>query len=302
MKTTLLFPGQGSQFLGMAKELYESFELAKNRIEQAKQILDFDISEIMFGNDFEKLVQTEITQPAIFLHSIILLELLKESVSYEMVAGHSLGEFTALVACQSISFEDGLTLVRDRARAMQEACVEHPGTMVAVLGLNEPVVEEICATISGTVLVANYNCPGQLVISGEKEAVMKAIDKLNDAGAKRVVQLPVKGGFHSPLMQTASEKLTRTIKKINFHAPTCPIYQNVCAIPVAEIEEIKSNLIKQLTAPVLWSQTIRNMVADGTTRFIEVGPKNILTNLNRRIFKSKSIISTHAESLIFSLS
>lgn len=299
MKATLLFPGQGSQFLGMAKELYERFELAKNKIEQANQILGFDISEIMFGNNFEKLLQTEITQPAIFLHSIILFELIRDRVSYDMVAGHSLGEFSALVACQCISFEEGLMLVRDRARAMQEACVENPGTMVAVLGLDEIIVDRICKGISDTVLIANYNSPGQLVISGEKRAVMQASDKLKDSGAKRVLPLAVKGGFHSPLMNTASKKLTRTIEKINFRTPVCPIYQNVYAIPVLDINQIKSNLIKQLTAPVLWIQTIRNMVTDGTTQFIEVGPKNVLMNLNRRILKSKSTTTVHAESLIF---
>lgn len=267
-----VFPGQASQFEGMGKDLYESSEQAKNLFEQANELLGFRISDVMFSGTMEDLKQTKITQPAVFLHSIIKAKLAGADFQPDAVAGHSLGEFSALVAAQAMSFEDGLMLVYQRALAMQEACEMQPGTMAAILGLEDKVIENICMEITdGIVIPANYNCPGQLVISGSVKGIEKAVEKLTAAGAKRAIVLEVGGAFHSPLMQPAQDKLQAAIENTPIKAPICPIYQNVNALPERNPDQIKQNLIAQLTAPVRWTQTIENMLKDGITEFIEVG-------------------------------
>ena len=277
-----IFPGQGAQFTGMGKELYENSALAKNLFEKANEILGFRITDIMFEGTAEELKETKVTQPAIFLHSVILAKTL-EDFKPEMVAGHSLGEFSALVANGVLSFEDGLRLVSQRALAMQKACEIKPSTMAAVLGLADNIVEEVCASIDGIVVAANYNCPGQLVISGEFKAVELACEKMKEAGAKRALMLPVGGGFHSPMMEPAREELAAAIEATIFSTPICPVYQNVTATAVSDADEIKKNLIIQLTAPVKWTQSVKQMISDGATLFTEVGPGKVLTGLIGKI-------------------
>ena len=278
-----VFPGQGAQFTGMGKELYEQSPLAKSLFEQANDILDFDITKIMFEGSAEDLKQTEVTQPAVFLHATILAQVLGDTFQPDMVAGHSLGEFSALVANKTLSFEDGLKLVFQRAQAMQKACAIEPSTMAAVLGLEDSVVEQICQETPGTVVAANYNCPGQLVISGSINAVEAACAKLTEAGASRALILPVGGAFHSPLMAPAQEELGRAIEATNFAQPICPVYQNVTAAAVEDPAAIKSNLLAQLTAPVRWTQSVQQMIQDGATHFVEVGPGNVLQGLVKKI-------------------
>jgi [acyl-carrier-protein] S-malonyltransferase len=281
-----VFPGQGSQFVGMGKELYETSALAKEMFEKANEILGFRITDIMFSGTDEELKQTKVTQPAIFLHSVILAATLGESILPEMVAGHSLGEFTALVVNKTLSFEDALVLVSKRALAMQKACEMNPSTMAAVLNLDDKIIEDICAEITKNgdiVVAANYNCPGQLVISGSINGVNIACEKLKAAGAKRALVLPVGGAFHSPLMQPAALELEAAIHATNFSMPICPIYQNVSASAVSNPEEIKKNLIAQLTAPVRWTQTVQQMIADGATSFTEVGPGKVLQGLVKKV-------------------
>ncbi|NQV76725.1 MAG: ACP S-malonyltransferase [Lutibacter sp.] len=278
-----IFPGQGAQFTGMGLDLYNNSPLAKELFEQANTILGFNITAIMFEGTAEELQQTKVTQPAIFLHSVILAKTLGEDFKPEMVAGHSLGELSALVANGVLTFEDGLRLVSKRALAMQKACEVQESTMAAVLGLEDTIVEETCASIDGIVVAANYNCPGQLVISGEISAIDTACELLIAKGAKRAIKLPVGGAFHSPLMEPAREELAEAIKNTIFSEPTCPVYQNVVAKAVTNSEEIKENLIAQLTAPVRWTQSIRQMIADGGTEFIEVGPGKVLQGLMRKI-------------------
>ena len=281
-----VFPGQGAQFTGMGLDLYENSPLAQEYFEKANDILGFSITDIMFEGTADQLKQTKVTQPAIFLHSVILAKVLGDSFQPEMVAGHSLGELSALVANDVLSFEDGLTLVSKRALAMQKACESKPSTMAAVLGLEDGIVEETCAEIEGVVVAANYNCPGQLVISGEFSAVEKACEVLTEKGARRALLLPVGGAFHSPMMEPAREELAAAIEATEFRNPTCPIYQNVTASAVINPEEIKKNLILQLTAPVKWTQSIQAMIADGGTEFIEVGPGKVLQGLMRKIDRS----------------
>src|SRR6056300_1984073 len=271
-----IFPGQGAQFSGMGLNLYETSPLAQELFEQANDILGFQITDIMFEGSAEDLKETKVTQPAIFLHSVILAKTLGDSLKPDMVAGHSLGEFSALVANGALNFEDGLKLVSQRALAMQKACESQPITMAAVLGLDDDIVEKICATTEGVVVAANYNCPGQLVISGEVEAINKACESLKDAGARRALVLPVGGAFHSPLMEPAREELAAAIEDTNFNTPICPVYQNVDTIANSDVGLIKQNLIAQLTAPVKWTQSVQNMVADGATEFIECGPGKVL--------------------------
>jgi len=281
-----IFPGQGAQFTGMGLDLYEKSALAKEYFEKANDILGFSITDIMFEGTAEQLKETKATQPAIFLHSVILAKVLGDSFQPEMVAGHSLGEFSALVANGVLSFADGLQLVSKRALAMQKACEITPSTMAAVLGLEDAIVEEICAEIDGVVVAANYNCPGQLVISGEVKAVEKTCKVLTEKGAKRAILLPVGGAFHSPMMEPARTELAAAIEATLFSKPTCPVYQNVTASAVSDPEEIKKNLMIQLTAPVKWTQTIQAMIADGGTEFIEVGPGKVLQGLMRKIDRS----------------
>jgi len=278
-KYAFIFPGQGSQFPGMGKELYENSELAKTMFESANEILGFRITDLMFEGTDEDLRATNVTQPAIFLHSVIRAKVMGNEMNANMFAGHSLGEFSALVVSGAISFEDGLKLVYQRAMAMQEACELTKGTMAAVLALDDEKVEEVCAASSGVVVAANYNCPGQLVISGEFNAVEQACEAMKAAGAKRALLLPVGGAFHSPLMETAREKLAKAIEATNFSAPCCPIYQNVTASAVSDPQEIKKNLVAQLTAPVRWTQSVKAMSEDGATHFIEVGPGKVLQGL-----------------------
>lgn len=267
-----IFPGQASQFEGMGKDLYESADLAKNLFEQANELLGFRITDVMFAGTMEDLKQTKVTQPAVFLHSIVKAKLAEDSFQPDVVAGHSLGEFSALVAANAMSFEDGLKLVYERALAMQEACELQPSTMAAILGLEDATVEQICAEITNEVVVpANYNCPGQLVISGTQKGIEIAVTKLTAAGAKRAVVLEVGGAFHSPLMQPAQDRLQSAIENTPFATPICPVYQNVDALPQQDPTIIKQNLIKQLTSPVRWTQTIENMLKEGITEFIEVG-------------------------------
>jgi [acyl-carrier-protein] S-malonyltransferase len=278
-----VFPGQGAQFPGMGKELYEASAGSKQLFEKANEILGFSITDIMFGEDAEALKQTKVTQPAIFLHSVILAKSLGDSFKAEMVAGHSLGEFSALVAAGYLSFEDGLRLVSKRAMAMQKACEQNPSTMAAVLGLENEVVENICKEIKEVVVPANYNCPGQLVISGSNEGIDIACEKLTEAGARRALKLPVGGAFHSPLMEPARAELERAIDETNFTAGICPIYQNVTATAITNPEEIKENLKKQLTASVLWTQTMQQMITDGLSSVTEVGPGKVLQGLFKKV-------------------
>ena len=281
-----IFPGQGSQFPGMGKNLFESSTLAKERFIQANEILGFDITKTMFGDDSEALTETCVTQPAIFLHSTILSEVMANRFQPEMVSGHSLGEFSALVASGVLSFNDGLSLVKERAMAMQSACDQFPGTMAAILGLEDKVVESICKDTTGVVIAANYNCPGQIVISGSKKAIDNACISLKEAGAKRALVLPVGGAFHSPLMEPAKEHLASVIENTIFEQPKCAVYQNVCATGVIDANKLKVNLIAQLTAPVLWTQTIKKMISDGATHFTEVGPGKVLQGLIKKIDRS----------------
>jgi len=280
-----VFPGQGSQFVGMGKDLYENSSVAKDLFEKANQILGFRITDLMFEGTMEDLRQTKVTQPAVFLHSVILAKTLGESFQPNMVAGHSLGEFSALVAAGALSFEDGLVLVSKRAMAMQKACEIQPSTMAAVLALDDVKVEEICAAIDGIVVPANYNCPGQLVISGDIPSVEAACEQMLAAGAKRALKLPVGGAFHSPLMEPARVELAEAIEATEFHAPVCPVYQNVDAKPQTDPAVIKANLLKQLTSPVRWTQSVQNMIADGCDTFIEVGPGAVLQGLVKKINK-----------------
>lgn len=280
-----IFPGQGAQFTGMGKDLFDNSEIAKKRFQQANEILGFDITKIMFEGTADELKETKVTQPAIFLHSVILAEVLGESFKPDMVAGHSLGEFSALVANKCLKFEDALLLVSKRALAMQKACEMQPSTMAAVLGLDDHIVEAVCADVDGVVVAANYNCPGQLVISGEVKAVEEACEPLKERGARRALLLPVGGAFHSPLMEPAREELAKAIEDTHFATPMCPVYQNVTTFAVTEPEKIKENLIFQLTAPVKWTQSVQNMVSDGATKFTEVGPGNVLQGLVKKIHK-----------------
>ena len=286
-----IFPGQGAQFVGMGLDLYEKSAEAKALFEAANGILGFSITDIMFSGTDEDLKQTKVTQPAIFLHSVILSKVLGKNFAPQMVAGHSLGEFSALVANGTLSFEDGLQLVAKRAAAMQKACELQPGTMAAVLGLEDAKVEELCATIDGIVTPANYNCPGQLVISGELKAVEAACEKMKEAGAKKALILSVSGAFHSVLMKPAEEELAAAIEQTSFHKPLCPVYQNVTTTAVSDEDAIKTNLIKQLTAPVKWTQSVQQMIADGATEFIEVGPGKVLQGLVKKINKEAVVAS-----------
>lgn len=278
MKNAYIFPGQGSQYPQMAKDLYENNAAAREMLEKANEILGFRITDIMFEGSAEELKQTKVTQPAIFLHSVVLARCLPE-FRPDMVAGHSLGEFSALVAAGALDFEEGLRLVSIRAQAMQKACEAVPGTMAAVLAMPAEKVEEICASCEGIVVAANYNCEGQIVISGEVSAVNEACGRLKEAGARRALPLPVGGAFHSPLMEPARAELAEGIEKAIFRAPVCPIYQNVTALPTTDAKEIKCNLLTQLTSPVRWTQSVMNMVADGADRFIELGPGKVLQGL-----------------------
>ena len=286
-----VFPGQGAQFSGMGKDLYNNFPLAKEMFEKANEILGFRITDIMFEGSDEQLKQTKVTQPAIFLHSVILSKCI-DNFNPQMVAGHSLGEFSALVATGAMTFEDGLRLVSARALAMQKACEIKPSTMAAVIGIDDTKTEEICSSIDGIVVPANYNCNGQLVISGEVEAVEKACELLKAAGAKRALVLAVGGAFHSPLMEPAKDELAHAIADTEFKTPICPVYQNADALPRTCPQEIKANLITQLTAPVLWKHIIENMVKDGATEFVEIGPGSVLQGLIKKI-APESITSGH---------
>lgn len=281
MKHAYVFPGQGAQFSGMGKELYENNAEAKALFEKANEILGFRITDIMFEGSADDLKQTKVTQPAVFLHSVILAKVL--GVKPDAVAGHSLGEFSALVVAGALSFEDGLRLVAKRAMAMQKCCENEPGGMAAILALEDEVVEKVCQEIEGVVVAANYNCPGQLVISGADEAVDAACAKLKEAGAKRALRLPVGGAFHSPLMEAARAELEQAIAEVEFHTPVCPIYQNVDAQPQTAPEQIKANVIAQLTSPVRWTQISRNMIADGFDEFTELGPGTVLQGLIKKV-------------------
>ena len=281
MKQAYVFPGQGAQFSGMGKDLYEMNAEAKTLFDKANEILGFNITEIMFGGTADELKQTKVTQPAVFLHSVILAKVM--NIQPAAVAGHSLGEFSALVAAGALSFEDGLRLVAKRAMAMQKCCESQPGGMAAILNLDDAVVEQVCSEIDGVVVAANYNCPGQLVISGADEAVNEACAKLKEAGAKRALRLPVGGAFHSPLMEAARAELEQAIAEVEFKTPVCPIYQNVDAQPQTDAEVIKANLIAQLTAPVRWTQIAKNMIADGVDSFTELGPGNVLQGLIKKV-------------------
>ena len=281
MKQAYVFPGQGAQFSGMGKDLYEMNAEAKALFDKANEILGFNITEIMFSGTADELKQTKVTQPAVFLHSVILAKVM--NIQPAAVAGHSLGEFSALVAAGALSFEDGLRLVAKRAMAMQKCCESQPGGMAAILNLDDAVVEQVCAEIDGVVVAANYNCPGQLVISGADEAVNDACAKLKEAGAKRALRLPVGGAFHSPLMEAARAELEQAIAEVEFNTPVCPIYQNVDAKPQTDPEIIKANLIAQLTAPVRWTQIAKNMIADGVEAFTELGPGNVLQGLIKKV-------------------
>jgi [acyl-carrier-protein] S-malonyltransferase len=281
-----VFPGQGAQYPGMGKNIFESSTLAKERFLQANEILGFSITEIMFGEDPDALKETRVTQPAIFLHSTILSEVMADRFRPEMVAGHSLGEFSALVSTGVLSFKDGLNLVRERALAMQAACELSPGTMAAILGLEDKVVESVCESTPGIVIAANYNCPNQLVISGSKDAIDRACNELKEEGAKRALVLPVGGAFHSPLMEPAKKRLAAAIENTVFKTPSCAVYQNVCARGIFDSDKLKANLISQLTAPVYWTQTIKQMILDGATHFTEVGPGKVLQGLVKKIDSS----------------
>jgi [acyl-carrier-protein] S-malonyltransferase len=280
MKHAYVFPGQGSQAVGMGKDIYDNVPEAKELFEKANEILGFRITDIMFEGTAEDLKQTKVTQPAVFLHSVILAKAI--GVKPDGVAGHSLGEFSALVIVGALSFEDGLKLVSKRAMAMQKCCEQQPGGMAAILAMEDEKVEQICSQVDGVVVAANYNCPGQLVISGADEAVDAACAQLKEAGAKRALRLPVGGAFHSPLMEPARAELARAIEEVEFHSPVCPIYQNVDALPHTDAAEIKANLIAQLTAPVRWTQIVKNMIADGVGGFTELGPGNVLQGLIKK--------------------
>ncbi len=284
-----VFPGQGAQFVGMGKDLYDNNPVAREMFEKANEILGFRITDLMFNGTDEDLRQTKVTQPAIFLHSVILAKTLGEEFRPDMVAGHSLGEFSALVAAGAMAFEDGLRLVSARAQAMQKACELKPSTMAAVLALPDATVEEICAGIDGIVVCANYNCPGQLVISGEIEAIDAACEKLLAAGAKRALKLKVGGAFHSPCMEPARAELAEAIQRTEFKTPICPVYQNVDAKPHTNPDEIKANLVAQLTAPVRWTQSATNMIADGATEFVELGPGKVLQGLVAKIDRNVAV-------------
>lgn len=291
-----VFPGQGAQFSGMGKDLFEASEEAQKRFHQADEILGFSISETMFLGSDEDLKQTSVTQPAIFLHSVILAEMLGDSFTPNMVAGHSLGEFSALVAAGALQFEDGLKLVSERALAMQDACNANPSTMAAVLGMEDERVEEICSNTAGVVVAANYNCPGQLVISGEIDAVNAACAALTEAGARRALVLPVGGAFHSPLMESARERLSTAIAAAPIQVPRCPIIQNVTALPVTDALEIRKNLIAQLTAPVKWTQSMSKMIEMGAEQAIEVGPGKVLQGLFKKVDRAFSVSGASIES------
>ncbi|HLR00650.1 MAG TPA: ACP S-malonyltransferase [Sphingobacterium sp.] len=278
-----IFPGQGAQYVGMGKDLYDEYQNAKELFEKANEILGFRITDVMFTGMEEDLKQTKVTQPAIFLHSVILAKCLGDDFKPDMVAGHSLGEFSALVATESLSFEDGLALVSKRANAMQNACELQESTMAAILGLEDKVVEDICASIEETVIAANYNCPGQVVISGTVDAVDQACKKLEEAGARRTLKLNVSGAFHSPLMEPAKLELQHAIEKTEFSIPVCPVYQNVDAKAYSNPIQIKTNLITQLTSPVRWTQTVQNMLADGADSFVEIGPGKVLQGLVKKV-------------------
>jgi len=278
-----IFPGQGAQYSGMGLDLYNDFSIAKDLFKKANNILEFDITEIMFNGSSEDLKQTKVTQPAIFLHSVILAKTLGNNFKPDMVAGHSLGEFSALVANNTLNFEDGLKLVSARAQAMQKACDNNPGAMAAVLALEDTTVENVCKEMKGVVVAANYNCPGQLVISGEINAIDLACKKLKEQGARRALVLPVGGAFHSPLMEEAKKELENAISNTTFSNPICPIYQNVTSFAVSDQMKIKENLIAQLTSPVKWTQSIQKMIVDGATNFIELGPGKVLQGLARKI-------------------
>ncbi len=286
-----VFPGQGSQFEGMGKDLYEMDTMLKYIFEQANDVLGFPITDIMFKGSIEQLKETRVTQPAVFIHSIVTAKALGDEYEPEMVAGHSLGEFSALVAADVLSFRDGLTLVKKRAEAMQKACEAAPSTMAAILGLDDEIVEKVCASIDDVVVPANYNSPGQLVISGSVPGIEKAVEKLQEAGARRAVILKVGGGFHSPMMEPARKELEAAIAQTSFSNARVPVYQNVDARPHVDAEEIKKNLIAQLTSPVRWTQTVRNMIADGADEFIEVGPGSVLQGLIRKIDRSVKVHS-----------
>ena len=295
MKKAYVFPGQGAQFVGMGKDMYENSELAKELFEKANEVLGFRITDLMFEGTDEDLRQTKVTQPAIFLHSVILTKAYADKFSPDMLAGHSLGEFSALVAAGALDFEDGLKLVYKRALAMQKACEAAPSTMAAIIGLADDKVEEICASVDGVVVPANYNCPGQLVISGTHEAIDAACEKLSEAGARRALKLPVGGAFHSPLMEPAKEELAAAIEQTTFKTPICPVYQNVSTKSETDPEVIKKNLVAQLTAPVKWTQSAQNMVADGMIELIECGPGAVLQGLMKKI--DKTVEATSIEKL-----
>lgn len=286
-----VFPGQGAQFVGMGKDLYDNSPLAKELFEKANEVLGFRITDLMFEGTDEDLRQTKVTQPAIFLHSVILAKTLGEDFKPEMVAGHSLGEFSALVASGALSFEDGLVLVSKRAMAMQKACEAEPSTMAAIVGLEDSIVEEVCNSIDEVVVAANYNCPGQLVISGSFAGIDKACEILKEKGAKRALKLPVGGAFHSPLMEPARAELAAAIEATQFNEPVCPIYQNVSASPFTAPAQIKENLVAQLTAPVKWTQTAQNMIKDGATSFTEVGPGKVLQGLIKKVDRKMEVSS-----------
>jgi [acyl-carrier-protein] S-malonyltransferase len=292
-----VFPGQGAQFVGMGKDLYENSPLAKELFEQANDILGFRITDLMFKGTDEDLRQTNVTQPAIFLHSVVLAKTLGEKFRAEMVAGHSLGEFSALVANDSLSFEDGLKLVSQRAQAMQKACEKEPSTMAAIIGLDDATVVKICESINEIVVPANFNCPGQLVISGSMKGIEIACEKLLEAGAKRAITLKVGGAFHSPLMEPARIELEQAIKNTNFSEPICPVYQNVNALPISDPVEIKKNLVSQLTAPVRFTQTMMNMIADGASSFTEVGPGNVIQGLVKKVDRKMETLGINSYQL-----
>ena len=289
-----VFPGQGAQFVGMGKDLYDNSPMAFELFEKANELLGFRITDLMFNGTDEDLRQTKVTQPAIFLHSVLLAKTLGDSFKPDMVAGHSLGEFSALVANEALTFEDGLILVSKRAMAMQKACEAEPSTMAAIVGIDDEIVERICGEIDEIVVPANYNCPGQLVISGSVQGIDLACAKLTEAGAKRALKLPVGGAFHSPLMEPARAELAEAINSTHFSTPVCPVYQNVTARPVTDPDEIKKNLIAQLTAPVRWTQTVKNMIADGCTSFTEVGPGQVLQGLVKKVDRSMATVGINS--------